>query len=78
MEFQNYNPYLPMPSESLDDLDPMPFGAHKGKPMQDVPPSYLHWFWIQPESGNPHGAAVRDYIKRNLSALKQEHRDGIW
>lgn len=30
----------------LDDMDPMPFGKHAGRPMQDVPAQYLHWLWI--------------------------------
>ena len=32
-------------NEMLCDSDPMPFGKHKGIPMQDVPASYLHWLW---------------------------------
>jgi hypothetical protein len=31
----------------LTDKDPMPFGAHKGKPMEDVPASYLDWLMGQ-------------------------------
>jgi uncharacterized protein (DUF3820 family) len=30
-------------SASLTDLDPMPFGKHKGTIMQEVPASYLAW-----------------------------------
>jgi uncharacterized protein (DUF3820 family) len=32
----------------------MPFGAHKGKPLRDVPDKYLHWLadqtWFTAES----------------------------
>ncbi len=64
-------------TNKLNDLSPMPFGAHKGKPMQEVPASYLHWLWTnghQEKSTTP----VGDYIKRNLNALKKEFEDGIW
>lgn len=65
----------------LSDTDPMPFGAHAGKPMQDVPASYLHWLWTNGLKDDPRGedrVAVADYIRRNLNALKMEHRDGVW
>jgi hypothetical protein len=29
------------------DLDLMPFGKHKGEPMQDVPAHYLRWWWTE-------------------------------
>lgn len=65
----------------LSDTDPMPFGAHTGKPMQDVQASYLHWLWTNGLKDDPRGedrVAVADYIRRNLNALKMEHRDGVW
>lgn len=63
-------------TNQLKDTDPMPFGMHKGKPMQDVPAKYLHWLYISsPHSGD---SPVFDYIRRNLDALKQEYPDGIW
>lgn len=61
----------------LNDLSPMPFGKHKGQPMQDVPANYLHWLWtngLKEDKQSP----VSAYIRRNLSALKQEFADGIW
>lgn len=61
----------------LQDLDPMPFGKHKGVPMQDVPASYLHWLWVNGKSGDKL-CPVSDYIRRNLTALAKEHPDGIW
>lgn len=62
---------------ALDDLSPMPFGKHRGMPMQDVPASYLHWLWTSGKKDDKQ-CAVADYIRRNLSALQQEYPDGIW
>lgn len=55
----------------------MPFGKHRGTPMQDVPADYLHWLWT---NGKEHDrrCQVADYIRRNITALQQEHPDGIW
>lgn len=61
----------------LQDTDPMPFGQHKDLPMQDVPASYFHYLWhngLKLDRSSP----VADYIRRNLTALKQEHPDGVW
>ena len=52
----------------------MPFGQHKGKKMQYVPASYLHWFWTRCDKNSP----VGEYIRENLEALKEEYPDGIW
>lgn len=67
-------------SEPLGDTDPMPFGEHHGKPMERVPARYLHYLHttgIHDATGGDR-KRVSDYIKANLSGLKQEHRDGIW
>lgn len=61
----------------LTDLDPMPFGAHRGKPMQDVPADYLHWLWVNGKQFDRH-CPVANYIRKNIEALKKEHRDGVW
>ena len=53
----------------LQDTDKMPWGKHKGIPMQHVP------------SGKEHDRVcpVADYIRRNIvDALRMEHSDGIW
>lgn len=63
--------------KELQDLDPMPFGKYKGTPMQDVPASYLHWFWTKGSIFDA-GTPVRKYIIANMSLLKIEHPDGIW
>lgn len=61
----------------MDDTDTFPFGKHRGKMMQDVPASYLHWCWTIKE-GERQNDPICDYIERNLLALKKEFRDGIW
>jgi uncharacterized protein (DUF3820 family) len=62
---------------ALNDISPMPFGKHKGVPMQDVPASYLHYLW-QNGMKEDKQSNVADYIRRSLSALKSEHPDLIW
>lgn len=66
-----------MPFLPLQDTDPMPFGRYKGQPMSDVPASYLHWLWTNGKKEDVQ-CRVADYIRRNLNALKLEHKDGIW
>lgn len=56
----------------MDDQTPMPFGKHKGKPMEEVPASYLLWLRDNGVSGD-----VKDYIEENLSALQKECPDYI-
>ena len=62
--------------KELDGTDLMPFGAHKGTPMQDVPTSYLHWFYHKPD--NRKDGQVYLYIKKNKAALRAENTDLIW
>ena len=65
----------------IQDTDAMPWGKHKGVPMQDVPASYLHWLWTNerdPMSRKAKTDPVAAYIERNLAALQREHPDGIW
>lgn len=60
----------------MTDTDLMPFGKFKGKPMQDVPVSYLHYLW---QNGmKQESSEVANYIRDNLNALKMENRDLIW
>jgi len=54
----------------------MPFGKHKGTPMQDVPASYLHYLWVNGMKNEK--SPVANYIRSRLDALKKEHPDGIW
>lgn len=53
---------------ALTDLDPMPFGMHKGKPMQDVPPSYLAWLRDEGCSNE----MVANYIHNSWDAIQME------
>jgi uncharacterized protein (DUF3820 family) len=62
----------------LRDIDKMPWGKHKDTPMQDVPASYLHYFWTEKGLKDDMNDPVADYIRRNLIALKEEYKDGIW
>ena len=62
----------------LDDLDPMPFGIHKGIVMAEVPASYLHWLWVGRRMEKDHKTAVAIYIRENLETLEQEYEDEIW
>lgn len=66
-----------MISKLLDDTSPMPFGKHRGEPMQDVPASYFHYLWTNGKREDKL-CPVADYIRRNLEALKLEHKDGLW
>ena len=60
----------------LTDTDPMPFGKHKGRAMQDVPTEYLHYLW---QNGLKHdNKPVANYIRANIDALEQENPDLIW
>jgi uncharacterized protein (DUF3820 family) len=72
------------PLETLKDLDVMPFGQYYNSrtKMQDVPASYMHWLWTsglknELKARSKQGKVAR-YIEANMSALKQEHPDGIW
>lgn len=58
---------------ALTDLDPMPFGVHKGKPMQEVPASYLAWLKDQ----GCHHPGVSGYIDDSWSAIVSELPDRI-
>lgn len=60
----------------LSDTDLMPFGKHKGIPMQDVPAQYLHYLW---QNGlKTENKPVANYIRANISALEKENPDLIW
>ena len=45
--------------------------------MQDVPASYFHYLWTNGMKEDKQ-SNVADYIRRNLNALRQEHKDGVW
>jgi len=74
----NNRPIYTMNKKLLDDDSLMPFGKFEDDRMEDVPASYLHWFWVNGNNSTLDGKAVRDYIKRNLTTLQDEYPDGIW
>lgn len=67
----------------LNDNDPMPWGMHKGRPMQDVPADYMFWVWtdggnVGPAEKRVNECPVAEYINRNIAVFEKEHPDGIW
>ena len=50
------------------DSSIMPFGAHKGKRLIDVPAQYLLWLY----ENNKCVGHLKNYIQDNLDVLKQE------
>ena len=62
---------------TLKDDSLMPFGAHKGKRMEEIDAKYFHWLWTNGMKESKI-SPVADYIRRNLSALQLEYKDGIW
>ena len=61
----------------LEDTDLMPFGVHKGKQMQNVPPDYLAWL-KRNGCSNPRVAAYIDWawkaIEMELKANRPTRR----
>lgn len=53
---------------ALTDTDLMPFGMHKGIPMQDVPPRYLAWL----KEEGCRDVAVSNYIHNSWDAIQME------
>ncbi len=64
------------PEAPLVDLSPMPFGKHKGKPLQDVPASYLLWLWDNGVKNEP-WKPLHKYIKVSWDALLKDCPDYI-
>lgn len=72
--------------KQLEDTDRMPSvsskepkGAYLGRFMSDVPASYLHFLWTKCGfKDRTETNQIADYINRNMNALMQEHKDGIW
>lgn len=57
----------------LQDTDPMPFGVHKGKQMDQVPASYLDW--LHDQSWINDWPRVKRYIENNRRHIDQELLD---
>ena len=51
---------------AFTDTDPMPFGKHKGVPLQDVPPSYLEWMWNELQANGYHKASVGPVLPEKI------------
>jgi len=61
------------PAYNDDDL--MNFGKFKNEMLQDVPVSYLHWWYHETDKRD---IKLKHYIENSLSALKEEKPDLIW
>lgn len=59
---------------ALTDSDLMPFGTHKGKPLEKVPAGYLLWLWDDGWHARSH-EPLGLYIADALGALLQECPD---
>lgn len=72
-------------SPAYTDLDNITFGKHKGKPLGDVPASYLSWLWsesvsdfcgldIKPDSPDWFKSKVMlaNYIWNSQDAIEEE------
>jgi uncharacterized protein (DUF3820 family) len=55
---------------SYTDKTPMPFGKFKGKPLEDVPASYLLWLWDNKLPFSDKN--LEEYILENLDVLRKE------
>lgn len=53
----------------MNDNDLMPFGAHQGKIMADVPASYFLYLHKQ---GSISHQGVREYIRDNMDVFQEE------
>lgn len=59
----------------LTDTDVMPFGAHKGKPLINIPDEYFLWLWDQvwfqkKAKTDSTYEKVHAYIEDSLAAIK--------
>ena len=63
----------------MKDTDLMPFGKYKGKPMSDVPASYLIWLRddAKAKGSRISDPRVAEYIKNNWTCLLSECPDYI-
>lgn len=59
-------------NEEYTDETPMPFGAHKGKPLEKVPANYLLWLHKNLQPNTPTNRLLLAYIKDNLDVLQKE------
>lgn len=60
---------------SYSDTELMPFGKHRGTPLQDVPADYFCFLWSKRPISD---LKLDNYIWNSLDALRMEHPDGVW
>lgn len=60
---------------TYEDDDLLDFGKYKNEMLQDVPSSYLHWWYHNTERRD---IKLKHYIENNIMALKSENEDLIW
>lgn len=63
-----------MSHEKADDKTLMKWGKYKGKPLAEIPASYLLWIydeWGLKNSGELH-RWLREYIEDNMQGLRKE------
>ncbi len=58
-----------------EDDDLMNFGKFKDEKLEDVPASYLHWWY---HNTNRTDRKLENYIKNSIMVLKDENTDLIW
>jgi hypothetical protein len=61
------------PRVKFTDQTPMPWGKHKGTPMEEVPASHLLWLFKQPWIKE--WPDLYDYLVENQVALLQEDEE---
>ena len=64
-----------MKEPTYQDDDLMNFGKFKNEKLEDVPVSYLHWWYHNTDRSD---VRLKHYIENNIMALKQENEDLIW
>ena len=72
----NDNMSRPKIEPCLEDTSPIPFGQYKGRPMQNVPASYLLYCWDQSWLAFEY-PEVYAYINNSLVYLKDKCPDWI-
>ena len=60
---------------AYSDTDEMPFGMYKGRPLQDVPATYLHYLWTKKPLSD---YRLENYIHNSMDELRKECPDKIW
>lgn len=61
-----------MANKKLTDNDIMPFGAHRGKAMVNVPAKTLLWYYYNFRTWSDNQLPVKNYILENLDVLKKQ------